>query len=340
MSAPFDPDAAAAADAGIFGLPHDRDQAEVILVPAPYDATTSYRRGTAAGPEAVRDASHQVDLFDLQTGHAYRRGIHLLDDDGGLAALSAATRAAVDLATGEQGTAAERAAAIATADDAGDRVNAHVGRHTTATLADGKLPGVLGGDHSVPFAAIAAVAAAHPGVGILHVDAHADLRPAYQGLRWSHASIMHNVLDRIEGVSRIVQVGVRDLSGGEMQAIEASGDRVITHFDLAWRRRLAAGETPMALFDEAVEALPAEVYVSFDIDGLQPALCPNTGTPVPGGLDFGEACLLLERLVRAGRRIVGFDLCEVAPGPTGRELDALVGARVLYKLCGFALLSR
>ncbi|MEM7201730.1 MAG: agmatinase family protein [Planctomycetota bacterium] len=334
----FDPNAAAAPGSGLFGLSCDPATAGIVVVPAPFDATTSYRPGTAAGPAAILAASHQVDLFDVQTGRCYERGIALLEDEAGLRALSRQARAQAEPILQKGGADAGDGAAVAAVDAAGDRLNAAIGERVAAILARGQIPAVVGGDHSVSFGAIASCAERAPGLGILHIDAHADLRPAYEGFRWSHASIMHNVLG-LDGVGRIVQVGIRDLCEAEQAAITASAGRVITHFDIAWQRRLAGGEPYRALCDEAIEALPRDVYVSFDIDGLDPSLCPHTGTPVPGGLSFVQACLLLETLQQSGRRIVGFDLVEVAPGPDGDEWDAAVGARLLYKLCGFALLG-
>lgn len=335
----FDPDAAAVPGSGIFGLPHGPDEAAVVLVPVPFDATVSYRSGTASGPAAILAASHQVDLFDTQTGKPYRHGIHMLEPEADLLELSRNARAAAAPVLTGDGDAAACAAAIAAVDRAGEEVNRRVAAAVGRIVDEGRIPGVVGGDHSVALGAIAAVAERHPGVGVLQFDAHADLRPAYQGFRWSHASVMHNALAEVDGLARLVQVGVRDVGEVEVEAIAASEGRVITHFDLDWRRRLAAGEPYAALCQEVVAALPDLVHVSFDIDGLDPSFCPNTGTPVPGGISFGEACLLLEAVQRSGRTIVGFDLTEVVPGPDGDEWDAAVGARVLYKLCGFALLS-
>ena len=190
------------------------------------------------------------------------------------------------------------------------------------------------------FGAIAAHARRHPGLGILHIDAHADLRQAYEGFERSHASVMANVLDRLDGVARLVQVGIRDISAPEYERSQKD-PRVVTHLDPVLSDRVFAGASWASLCDEIVAALPQEVYVSFDIDGLDPTLCPNTGTPVPGGLSFAEACALLREVVSSGREIVGFDLCEVAPDPRGEsEWDGNVGMRVLYKLAGFALASR
>lgn len=334
----FDPNAAARTGAGVFGLPAGEADA-VVLVPVPFAATVSYGGGAELGPAAIRAASVQVDLYDLQTGRPYLRGIHMLDADREIEAAAARARElAVPILAGGGAGAADRAA-VAEIDRAGELVNDLVGRSVGEILRAGKLPGVVGGDHSVALGAIRAVAGSCPGLGVLQVDAHADLRRAYEGFRWSHASIMDNVLREVDGVARIVQVGVRDLCDEEVDAIRDSAGRVISWFDPDWRRRLGRGEKLVDLCREVVDALPADVYVSFDIDGLDPSLCPHTGTPVPGGLGFAEACLLLEVLVESGRRIVGFDLCEVAPGPEG-DWDANVGARVLYKLCGFALLTR
>lgn len=338
----FDPGAAARPGSGVFGLPHGPGDSACVLVPVPFDATTSYRDGTRDGPAAILEASRQVDLFDRQVGRGYERGICMLDADPRIVALAASARRAAEpiLQKGgaDRDAPADRAA-LTVVDGAGDELNAIVGRITGDLLAAGRIPGIVGGDHSVPFAAIAAAAERHGPLGVLHFDAHADLREAYEGFRWSHASIMHNVLCEIPRVERLVQLGVRDFSEAEHQHVLREAGRVMTFFDVDWQRRKADGEKLSALCEELLRPLPERVWVSFDVDGLDPALCPHTGTPVPGGLGFAEACLVLEALARSGRRIVGFDLVEVAPGPDGDEWDANVGARLLYKLCGFALLT-
>ena len=331
----FDPNAAAAAGSGIFGLPHTEAEAGIVLVPVPFAATVSYGGGAERGPAAILAASFQVDLYDLQFGRIYERGIHLRPADPALAVAHVAARPLVErvIAAGGEG----HPATIAPIDAAGELVNGSVYRAVHEILAQGKVPGVVGGDHSVPFGAIRAVAEVHPELGLLHFDAHADLRVAYEGFRWSHASIMDNVLREVPGLRRLVQVGIRDFCEQELLAIQGSEGRVVTHFDNEWQRRRFGGATFDALCQEAVAALPRNVYVSFDIDGLDPALCPGTGTPVPGGLSFAEAAHLLHTVVQSGRRIVGFDLVEVAPGVD--EWDANVGARLLYKLCGAAAAS-
>jgi len=323
----FDPDAAAGEASGIYGLPFTPEDSRVVIVPVPFEATTSYGGGTSNGPKAVFEASKQVDLFDHETGRPYAAGIAMLDVPKDVLRWN---REAKRLAHAKRDAAAK-------VNEYGDRVNAWVYEQTRALLDANKLAVILGGDHSVPFGAIRAYAERHPGLGILHLDAHADLRDAYEGFTWSHASIFHNVMTKIDGVGRLVQVGVRDLGQAERDMIAASNGRITTFYDADLATRKEEGVPFATIADEIVAALPHDVYLSWDIDGLDPTLCPGTGTPVPGGLSWNEAIGLLRAIVRAKKHIVGLDLCEVSPGET--EWDANVGARLLYKMIGFALLT-
>jgi agmatinase len=338
----FDPGGASVYD-GIFGLPHTPDEAAVVVVPVPWEPTTSYRRGTANGPAAILEASRQVDLFDLDTGKPYEAGIAMLEPDPEIVRWNkeaCALATPVILAGGHVEGKPELQEALLRVNELSHRLNERVHAVVKEHIERGKIAGVLGGDHASPFGAIRAYAERFPELGVLHIDAHADLRAAYEGFVFSHASIMRNVIDQIPGVSRVVQVGIRDFSEEEKAVIDGSGGRVTTFFDRDLAARAFAGEPFARTAAAIVEALPSRVYVSFDIDGLDPSLCPHTGTPVPGGLSFREAVYLIGEVVRSGRTIVGFDLNEVAPGPEGDEWDANVGARVLYKLIGFALRSR
>lgn len=340
---PFDPNAAAAPDAGIFGLPHTPEAARVVLVPVPWEATTSYGGGTADGPNAILQASRQVDLFDVETGRPYEAGIALLPEPAAVRAWNDLARPAARRIVARGGDTAGdpgAVAALAQVNALSERVNTHVRETVSRWLAADKLVGVIGGDHSVSFGAIEACASRHPGVGILHFDAHADLRRAYEGFEWSHASIMENVLRRIPQVSTLVQLGVRDLCDEEATRIADAAGRVHTAFDAVLARERFAGAAWAQQVERLLTPLPRHVYVSFDIDALDPTLCPHTGTPVPGGLSFQEAGHVLGALVQSGRRVVGFDLVEVAPGPPGLEWDGNVGARLLYKLIGWMLRSQ
>lgn len=335
----FDPDAPAQPSSGIYGLPFAPEQSYVVIVPIPFEATTSYGGGTSAGPDAVLQASKQVDLYDFETGRPYARGIAMMEPAEQVVKLNAEAKAAaapIIEAAGDVSTEKLRRK-LELVNRAGEQLNEWAYATTADLLEQGKFVVTLGGDHSVPFGAIRAHAEKYRGMGILHLDAHADLRDAYEGFTWSHASIFFNVIERIPEVAKLVQVGVRDLGGAERQFIDDSGGRIRTFFDPEIAQKKDLGVPFATIADEIVAELPDLVYLSWDIDGLDPTLCPGTGTPVPGGLSWNEAIALLRAITRARKRIVGIDLCEVAPG--GTEWDANVAARLLYKMIGFALIS-
>ncbi len=341
----FDPGAAARPGSGLFGLECGPDEALVHVIGVPFDATTSYRKGAARGPAAILAASHQVDLYDLITARPYERGIwmaplepKILRWNGEASALAALVIAAGGIENDRSLT-----GAVQEVNEIQEALNRWVEAETRRALDAEKLVALVGGDHSVPFGAIQAHAARFPGLGLLHIDAHADLRVAYEGFVWSHASILSNVHSKIGGIGKILQVGIRDISEAELETIRASEGRIRTVFDPEWAEARLRGRDLASFVRRALEPLPSDVYVSFDVDGLEPALCPNTGTPVPGGLSWHEAMLWLEELVLSGRRIVGLDLNEVSPGNVaelGSGWDEIVGARLLYRLIGFALRSR
>jgi agmatinase len=325
---------------GLYGIGTPLDQAGVVIVPVPFEATVSYGAGTAGGPDAILAASDQVDLFDLETGEPWRAGIAMQDVDPRVVQWNREARARAEEVIAGGGVEANPglAGAAAEVDARSELMNGWLQAEVARLLEAGRLVGVVGGDHSVAYGSIAAHAARTPGLGILHFDAHADLRRAYEGFRWSHASIFYNVREHLD-VGAVVGVGFRDLCASEQRLLEEDA-RFHALTGPSLRERLQDGEPFRAIADALVTRLPEQVYVSFDVDGLDPTLCPHTGTPVPGGLSFDEATGILKALVRSGREIVGFDLCEVAPGPDGDEWDANVGARILYKLIGFALKSR
>ncbi|MFL5356224.1 agmatinase family protein [Archangium sp.] len=342
MSAAFDPSAAAAPGSGIFGLPHSPDEAHVVLIPVPFEATTSYGGGTSDGPSAILEASRQVDLFDVETGRPYERGISLLPEPEQWRSWNSRAKeraAPIIEAGGIDHSNPELRAASSEVNQLCEQLHDAVYRTAKEWLDKGKRVGAIGGDHSISFGIIRAHAEKYPGLGVLHLDAHADLRDAYEGFTWSHASIMHNVAERIPGVKSLVQVAIRDMSEDEHRYIEASKGRVRAFFDADINHKRFDGIPWNRQVDEMLQGLPQHVYLSFDIDGLDPVLCPHTGTPVPGGLSFPETIALISGVVRSGRTIVGFDLTEVAPDPEGGEWDGNVGARLLYKMIGWMLKS-
>ena len=339
----FDPNAPAQPGSGVFGLPHSESEALVVLVPVPWEATTSYGGGASDGPRAIREASAQVDLYDLDVEKPYEAGIHMLDEAEAIIAANGKGKAlaAKIIEAGGAGDDPELGKALAKVNELSDVVNTWVKRETARLLDAKKIVGIVGGDHSVPFGALEAVASKVPSFGVLHFDAHSDTRRAYEGFVHSHASIMFNVLERIPQVTKLVQVGIRDVCEQEVDYCKSQGARVRMFADRELVQRRHRGE-PFAETAKAIVAeLPNHVWVSFDIDGLDPRFCPHTGTPVMGGLDPAEVIAILRELARSGKRIVGFDLNEVAPNQHDDtdEWDGNVGARMLYKMIGFTLAS-
>ena len=340
----FDPDGVGVDTGTYFGFPFEPEEAELVLISAPWDVTVSYGAGAAYAPDAIIEASTQLDFHDPLAPGQWRRGIATADVDYALQEQSQRLRADAariieHLEEGGDPSDESVVRKLRRVNEGCAAMNANIRRQARRWLEAGKLVGLVGGDHSTPYGLLRALGERHEAFGILHIDAHRDLREAYEGFEYSHASVMYNVLRDVPQVTRLVQVAVRDFSEREAQLAERS-ERVVSFEDGALA---AAGFEGVSWGEQCrriVEALPQLVYVSFDIDGLTPQYCPHTGTPVPGGLTFDEAVYLLSRVVASGRRIVGFDLCEVAPAPSGEdEWDANVGARMLYKLCLFALSS-
>jgi agmatinase len=207
-------------------------------------------------------------------------------------------------------------------------VNNWVYDNSKLQLENNKLVGLIGGDHSVPLGFLKALAEKYNDFGVLQIDAHLDLRESYEGFTYSHASIFYNAL-KIKEITKLVQVGIRDYCEEEVQKTKIEKQRVVVFYDQQLKEGIFAGVNWSTHCDLIVTQLPENVYISFDIDGLNPTLCPETGTPVPGGLDYWEAVYLLKKIVESGRKIIGFDLCEVG----NNDWDANVGARLVYKMC-------
>lgn len=337
MSLPgFDPNAAASAATGIFGLPFTEAEAALVCIPVPWEVTTSFGGGTSRGPVAIREASCQVDLFDPDVPHSWAPGIFMQDMPADILLLNGqARKEAQAVMAGMRGQ-----DALDRVNQAGERLNQHVYRETARLLAQKKIPAIVGGDHSVPFGAFQAIGEVYPSFGILHVDAHSDTRRAYGGFVWSHASIMYNALEQIPALQKMVQVGIRDLCEEEYDyTFRTQKDRVQVYFDASLSQQKLEGGLWSVMAREMIADLPGDVWISFDIDGLDPQFCPHTGTPVPGGLTFSEAIYLIRLLAQSGRRIVGFDLNEVVPDPD-RAWDENVGARLLYKMATWTFASQ
>jgi agmatinase len=207
----FDPNAASPKDSGIFGLPYTPDESKLILIPVPWEATTSYGGGTSLGPQAILNASRQIDLFDIDLGNFFRAGISMLDESSDIIQWNhIAKQAAQEVIAADAHTAEhdiKKAQAIV--NEYSEKVNRYVYEHASSWLKQNKIVGVVGGDHSVPLGTIEAHLEKYPHMGVLHIDAHADLRASFEGFEYSHASIMYNVMQKTS-LHKLVQVGIRD----------------------------------------------------------------------------------------------------------------------------------
>ena len=318
-----------------FGLPYDTEQARIVVIPMPWDVTVSYGAGTAEGPKAIWEASPQIDYAQWDMEAAWKLPLAMAEIPEVWHAKGQALRkhAAQYIGWLEEGSPepeSTRMQAIL------NEVNAqcaqlmtYVEQECAYWHGEGKQTILLGGDHSTPLGHMKTLAAKHEAFGILQIDAHADLRAAYEGFEFSHASIMYNAL-KLPEVTQLVQVGIRDFCEEEKSLIEASKGRISTYYDAALKEGQYQGVTWASQCERIISELPQKVYVSFDIDGLDPKLCPHTGTPVPGGFELDEVMYLVKQVVASGRQIIGADLCEVAPGPD--EWDGNVGARALYRM--------
>ncbi|MFZ5939257.1 MAG: agmatinase family protein [Bacteroidota bacterium] len=336
----FNPNGVGLRNGNFIGLPFSSSEAAVVLIPVPWDLTTSYCPGTAGGPANILGESVQLDLYDPFVPEGWKAGICMLPEKEQWKQVNDSNRMKAEryIRFLEEGGRPDSDPEMKKLRDELNRLCRELHEEVyglcKSQLNLGKIPGVVGGEHSVSLGVLKALSERYGSFGILQIDAHMDLRESYEGLEFSHASIMYNAL-HLENISGLVQVGVRDYCEEEAERGMAS-QRIQAFTDQWLKERQLSGSSFLSSVTEIIAELPERVYVSFDIDGLDPSLCPGTGTPVPGGLSYSEAVFLLRELVKSGRQIIGFDLTETAG--TG-SWDGNVGARLLYQLSILAIRS-
>lgn len=333
----FDVNSAGNPNNNIFGLPFTEEESQLVIFPVPWEVTVSFGAGTARAAEHIFKASLQVDLYDADNPEGWKKGFFMRPIDKKILLKSDFLRKEAELyidfiSKGEDvGGNKFMAKSLKEINEGSQMLNQWVYEQTKELLDKGKLVGLLGGDHSTPIGFWKAIAGKHGDFGILQIDAHCDLRVAYEDFTYSHASIIYNAIRQIPEIEKVVQLGVRDFSKAEMDFVDNSGGRITTFYYHEIKERQFEGVTWKQICDEVISKLPQKVYISFDIDGLDPKLCPNTGTPVQGGFETEQVNYLFSQVKKSGRQLIGFDLVEVGVDELG--WNANVGARQLWKLC-------
>lgn len=335
-SSNFDPNGVGIANGNIFGFPCSEQEADIVIIPVPWDATASYGKGTSNGPQVILEASTQLDFYHPKLNEAWTTKVFM-------------TPISSDWKEINDKLCVESIQYITYLEEGGSTEGTHpyseiveeinkthfalknqLKERCLQLLNQDKIVAVLGGEHSTPLGLLEAIDEKFSDFGILQIDAHADLRDSYEGFQQSHASIMFNALQNLKNLTKLVQVGIRDVAHSEVELIQ-NNPKIHTFFDVDIKERQFNGESWNSIVDSIIAQLPEHIFISFDIDGLHPSLCPNTGTPVVGGFELDQINYLFFKLVEHGKKIIGFDLNEVSPGNTG-DWDANVGARALWNL--------
>jgi len=333
----FDPNAAGKPQSNIFGLPFTEDDARLVIQPVPWEATVNIYPGTARCIGSVIRHSTHIDLYWKEHPHLWKQGIFIRECSQQILLKSDYLRKEAELLVGY--TCCGKALCdnefmqknLKEINAGGAYLNTWVYDHVKDIMDKDKLPALLGGDHSISFGFVQALAEKHADFGILQIDAHCELRQTYEGFIYSHACVMRNILDNVPQVSKLVQIGTREICDEEYEYLGKNPERVRTFFDDDMKEAQYRGKTWYDIAKEVVDALPQQVYISFDIDGLKPYYCPSTNTPVVGGLEYDQLKTIFKLMKEQGKTIIGFDLCKIGNGRLGT--DAQMGACILWDLC-------
>jgi agmatinase len=336
----YDPNGIGKNNGNFLGLPEvDRPAVEFLAVP--FAVTVSYGGGTQDGPENVLIASTQLDASLPGLERPWELGFAWKTVGGDWRGKHAEARHYAELIMEylEAGEAlsAEQLDRQKMIEELGESVRQSVAGEVTRCFDEGSFPVLVGGEHAVSLGCYDA-AAKKGDFGILQLDAHMDLREAYEGFKYSHASVMYNAIKEIPRLQTLVQVGIRDWCPAEAELVERSEGRIQVWYDHEMQAQALAGEAFAKTIQPILAALPQRVWISFDIDGLDPSLCAHTGTPVPGGLSFAQALHLCLAVLDSGREIIGLDMVEVAGQP--HEFEGAVAARLMYAIAANACLRK
>ncbi len=339
----FDPNAAGNPNNTIYGLPFKEEDAQLVLLPVPWEVTASCRSGSSRCAEQILKASMHVDIFDADVPNAWRKGYFMRLADKKILLKSDYLRREAELYLGyiakEEDLSANKFMnkSIKEINEGGAMLNDWVYNQTKDLLEHNKLVGLIGGDSSVSLGFFKALEEKHGSFGVLQVDAHCDLRKAYNGFLYSNASVMYNALQDVPGIEKLVQIGIREYCEEEWDYICNSDYKVIAYFDQQIKEKMYEGQGWGTIAASIIDHLPQSVYISLDVDGLDPKLCPNSGTPAIGGFQSEQVLYLFKKIVESGRKLIGFDLVEVGIGDGSTDVN--VAARLIWKLSNLMMKS-
>jgi agmatinase len=258
---------------------------KIVILPVPYDGTSTWGKGADRGPDAILEASANMELYDIDTdSEVFRKGIFT--------------------------------ASPVTENASPEKMTEHVRKEVSRYIDDGKFIVTLGGEHSVSIGSVKAFVDKYPGLSVLQIDAHTDLRQEYLGSRYNHACVMA----RIKELCPAVQVGIRSMDVEERQYIDK--DRIF------YAKDIIGGETEW--MEDVIEKLGYHVYVTIDLDGFDPSVVPATGTPEPGGLQYYDVIHLLRKVIMK-KNLAGFDVVELCPDDRNKSSNFLA-SKLIYQL--------
>lgn len=339
----FNPNVAGNPHNNIFGLPFTEEDAALVLLPVPWEVTISCSAGTARCADHIFKASMHVDIFDPDVPDAWKKGFFMRDVNRKVLLKSDYLRKEAELYLDyvSRGDDVDKnkfmCKSLKEINEGSELMNKWVYDQTRELLSRNKLVGLIGGDHSTSLGYWKAQAEKHGDFGILQLDAHCDLRRSYCSFNYSHSSVMYNALNEIPELKKVVQLGVRDFCEEEWNYLNNNKDRVVTFFDRNVKEELYEGKIWRDIADNIVAQLPDKVHISFDVDGLDPKLCPNAAAPVHGGYELEQVLYLFKRIIQSGRTLIGYDLVEVGVGE--QNTDASVGAHIIWRLSNLLVKS-
>lgn len=322
-----------------FSSQNSFQQAKLVLIPVPWELTASYGSGSSLGPEMIRKASSQLDFFQKKDLKNYNQWIFYKSPRKDIVKWH---KQATPLAKNFQKhwdentpLSPKQKTSVNKINDYCEKMLDALYQETKELINNNKVPAILGGDHSITEGVLKAIGESYSDYGVLHLDAHHDLRDSYQSFKHSHASVMFNVMNSCYAPKLLLQVGIRDFCKEEHDLAQKDS-RIVCYYDEDIAESLFVGKSWAELCQKMISHLPEHVYCSLDVDGLSPDNAPGTGTPVPGGLSFNQLLFLLKELKKQNKKIIGFDVVETAGKPENLW-DGNVSARLVYYLASLAL---